>query len=189
MEQLTKNQRFQARKRAEEPWYFHATKLKHRTLNAGGSISLDDALSLCKEVWFRDNGSCQYESESPCNGFLGMHHVDWNPLNNVASNLKIVCNSHHRSQHIPAHTGHKHSEETKERIRQKKTGQKVLRIDLEKLNELNDAGYTKSKIAREMGIARSTVDRNMKRYDIESKSKDGRSLRRKYPKRENNKWK
>ncbi len=179
MEQLTRGQRFRMRKMAGEPWYYHATKLKRRTLETGGDIIFEDALSLCKEVWLRDAGSCQYEIpyESHCNGFLGMHHVDENPLNNVSTNLKMACNKHHKAQHEPAHLGHKHSEKTKALLREQKLGKKVLRIDLEQLKELNDAGYTKTRIAVEMGIARCTVRRNMERYGIESKSTDGRSHR------------
>lgn len=181
MEQLTRGQRFRARKTAEEPWYYHATKLKKRTLEAGGDIIFEDALSLCKEVWLRDEGKCQYGS--PCKGHLGMHHVNGDRCNNVASNLKMACAKHHNLQHEPAHSGYKHSEETKELLREQKLGKKVLRIDLEQLKELNDKGYSKTKIAKEMGIARCTVRRNMKRYGIESKSQDGRSHRSEYPKR------
>ncbi len=128
--------RFRAKKKVEEPWYYHATKLKRRTLEDGGDISFEDALNLCKEVWLRDEGSCQYEtSESLCKGILQMHHVDWNRLNNVSSNLKMGCARHHRLQHEPAHLGIAHSEETKEKISESMKGRKLSEDHKKRISE------------------------------------------------------
>jgi len=173
MAQLTKGQRFSAKKRAEEPWYYHATKLKMRTLEAGGNISFEDALSLCKTVWLRDEGQCQYGSS--CKGHLGMHHVDGDRCNNAASNLKIACNRHHRTQHEPAHLGHKHSEESKKLMSEKRKGITPQTENYRRTHPLTDPpiitrleqmmvkGWTKTKICSELGIARSTFNRWLKR--------------------------
>lgn len=176
MEQLTKGQRFRARKENEEPWYYHATKLKRRTLEVGGDITFEDALNLCKEVWLRDEGKCQYDDDS-CKGHLGMHHLDGNRLNNVPSNLKMTCNRHHRMQHEPAHLGHKHSEESKKLMSEKRKGTTPQTENYRRTHPLTDPqvitrleemmakGWTKTKICSELGIARQTLNRWLKRTD------------------------
>jgi len=51
-----------------------------------------------------------------------IHHIDKNPLNNDLDNFKLMTNSEHLSLH---HKGLKHSEETKQLIREKKLGKYI----------------------------------------------------------------
>ncbi len=43
----------------------------------------------------RRGDRCESKAKTPCKGKLEVHHVDRDPHNNDAANLKVYCEAHH----------------------------------------------------------------------------------------------